>query len=81
MTDFYATEKIIGGLVVVGVASLLGWSVSQNAEPGRLELVFTAAMILGGIWVAVGLFELVVGHRWHSDKMAVSPNDAERIAH
>lgn len=83
MTDFYATEKIMGGLVVVGVASLVAWSVSQNAQPGKLGLFLTGAMILGGIWVIVGLFELIVGHPWNGRLGGNPPpsSDPERIAH
>ncbi len=82
-SDFYATEKIIGGLVVVGIAALVGWSISQGAEPGRLGIVFTAAMILGGLWVVIGLFELVVGHRWNGDqpRSTTTSGDSEQIAH
>jgi hypothetical protein len=83
MTDFYATEKIMGGLGIVGLASLIGWSVSQSTPSGRIEIVFTGAMILGGIWVLVGLFELIVGHPWNGDESHNPPtsSDHEQIAH
>ena len=61
MSDLHATERIIGGLIVVGVASLLNWNHSQGGESGLLGAILIGAMVLGGVWVAIGLFELLVG--------------------
>ena len=63
MSDFHATEKIIGGLVVVGVASLLSWNASQGGDAGLLGTVLIGVMVLGGLWVATGLLELFSGPR------------------
>ena len=58
MSDFHATERFIGGLVVVGVASLLNWNLAQDGEPGTFGTVLFGAMVLGGLWAAVGLVGL-----------------------
>lgn len=65
MSDFYATEKIIGGAVLIGVGSLLMWSVSQNGDAGVPGMFFGAIGVLGAVWSIVGLFELIAGHRWN----------------
>lgn len=63
MSDLHATERIIGGLIVVGVASLLSWNHSQGGDPGMLGMVLTGVMVLGGLWAAAGLLELFAGSR------------------
>lgn len=63
MSDFHATERIIGGFVVAGVASLLSWSHAQNGEPGVLGTLLLGVIVLGGLWAAFGLFELFAGPR------------------
>lgn len=63
MSDFHATERIIGGLVVVGVASLLSWNASQGGDAGLLGTVLIGVMVLGGLWAAAGLLELFIGPR------------------
>ena len=63
MSDLHATERIIGGLIVVGVASLLNWSHSQSGDPGMIGTMLIGAMLLGGLWVAAGLIELFTGPR------------------
>ena len=78
MSDFHATEKIIGGLVVVGVASLLSWNASQGGEPGLLGAVLIGVMVLGGLWAAAGLLELFTGPRptRREAQMGASQSDA-----
>lgn len=78
VSDFHATERIIGGLIVVGVASLLNWSVSQSGEPGVLGLILMGTMAIGGLWVVLGLVELAVGPQWRHAKASAtaSPVDA-----
>jgi hypothetical protein len=61
VSDLHATERIIGGLIVVGVASLLSWNHSQGGDPGTLGLVLTGVMALGGVWTLLGLAELAFG--------------------
>ena len=63
MSDLHATERIIGGLIVVGVASLLNWSHSQSGDPGMIGMMLIGAMLLGSFWVAAGLIELFTGPR------------------
>ena len=58
MSDFHATERIIGGFIVVGIASLLSWNHSQSGDPGMLGTLLVGAMVGGGLWAAAGLFEL-----------------------
>lgn len=72
MSEFHATERIIGGFVVVGVASLLSWNHAQNGEPGFVGTLLVAAMVLGGLWAVLGLFELFAGSR-RPDATAATP--------
>ena len=58
MSDLHATERIIGGLIVVGIASLLNWNHAQGGEPGVFGTVLVGVMVLGGLWAILGLFEL-----------------------
>lgn len=61
VSDLHATERIIGGLIVVGVASLLSWNHSQGGDPGMFGMVLVAVMALGGLWTLLGLAELLFG--------------------
>lgn len=61
VADLHATERIIGGLIVVGVASLLSWNHAQGNEPGLFGMMLTGAMVLGGLWAGFGLIELIFG--------------------
>ena len=61
MSDQHATERIIGGLIVVGVASLLSWNHAQNGETGTFGMVLTGVIVLGGLWATLGLAELIFG--------------------
>lgn len=63
MSDFHATERIIGGFIVVGVASLLSWSHAQGGDPGMVGTLLVGTMVIGGLWAAAGLFELFAGPR------------------
>mgnify|MGYP000500055338 CR=1 FL=1 len=61
MSDLHATERIIGGLIVVGVASLLSWNHSQGGDPGMFGMVLTGVIVSGGLWATLGLAELIFG--------------------
>ena len=61
MSDLHATERIIGGLIVVGVASLLSWNHAQSGDPGMVGTLLVGVMVLGGLWAAAGLLELFTG--------------------
>lgn len=76
MSDLHATERIIGGLVVVGVASLLNWNLAQGGEPGLFGTVLVGVMVLGGLWAAVGLFELFAGPQ--RDRRIPSPHTPDQ---
>jgi predicted cation transporter len=71
MSDYHATERIIAGLIIVGVGSLLSWSVSQNGESGFLGMALVVAMVIGGLWSLAGLVELLAAPR--------SPGNEARI--
>lgn len=74
MTDFHATEKLIGGSIVVGMAGLLNWTASQSGEPGLVGIALIVAMVAGGLWAGSGLFHLIVGPRSSEDApMGASP--------
>ena len=75
MSDFHATERIIGGLVVVGVASLLSWNHSQSGDAGMLGTLLVGAMVVGGLWAAAGLFELFTGPRRSTPVGSSQPSD------
>ena len=77
MSDLHATERIIGGLIVVGVASLLNWNHSQSGDPGMIGTMLVGAMLLGGLWVAAGLVELFTGPR---DQSVASPATPDQPA-
>jgi hypothetical protein len=66
VSDLHATERIIGGLIVVGVASLLSWNHAQGNDPGLFGMVLIGAMVLGGLWAGFGLIELIFGSRGDS---------------
>jgi hypothetical protein len=61
VSDLHATERILGGLIVVGIASLLSWNHSQGGDPGMFGVVLTGVMVLGGLWATLGLAELIFG--------------------
>ncbi len=67
LSEFYATEKLIGGLVLVGIGSLLVWNADQSPGSNPLDLIFRATVIVGALLSTIGLFELVTGHHWHAD--------------
>ncbi len=77
MSDFHATERFIGGLIVVGVASLLAWNHSQGGESGLIGTGLVLAMVLGGLWAASGLFDLMIGPRFRNQdaSMGTSPRE------
>lgn len=68
VNEFYATEKLIGGLILVGVGSLLVWNADQTAGSSAFDLVFRIAVIVGAVMATIGLFELFTGHRFHADR-------------
>ncbi len=83
MSDFHATERLIGGLVVVGVASLLSWNTSQGGEAGLLGNVLLGVMVLGGLWAAAGLLELFSAPRSKrptSQAGASTPESKSRVS-
>jgi hypothetical protein len=61
VSDLHATERLIGGLIVVGVASLLTWNHAQGGEWGLFGTVIVGIMALGGLWTLLGLAELIFG--------------------
>ena len=65
--DFYATEKFLGGLVLVGIGSLLVWNADQSPGSDPLDLGFRLVVIVGALLARTGRFELFTGHRWHAD--------------
>ena len=81
MSDFRATERIIGGLVVVGVASLLSWNASQDGDAGLLGTVLIGVMVLGGLWVAAGLLELFSGPRSERPGTQIGASSPEGGSH
>lgn len=76
MSDLHATERIIGGLIVVGVASLLSWNHSQSGDPGMFGTVLVGVMVLGGLWALAGLLELFTGPR--TDSRIPSPRTPDQ---
>lgn len=72
MSDFHATEKLIGGSIVVGTASLLNWNASQSGDPGLVGTALILAMVLGGLWVVAGLLELFMGRERSNARVGAS---------
>lgn len=68
MNEFYATEKLIGGLILVGIGSLLVWHADQTGGSTPIDFVFRVAVIVGAVMATIGLFELFTGHRFHADR-------------
>jgi len=78
VSDLHATERIIGGLIVVGVASLLSWNHSQGGDPGLFGMALTGVMVLGGVWAGLGLIELIFGPP--NDRQLGTPETPDRPA-
>lgn len=78
MSDYHATERIIAGLIVVGVGSLLSWSVSQSGESGILGMALVVAMVIGGLWSLAGLVELLAAPRSPANEPRVGVSSPEQ---
>lgn len=79
MSDFKATERLMGGSIVVGLASLLNWAASQSGDSGSVGTVLILAMVVGAFWGVSGLFELVVGQKLREEDPGVGRSPAEPV--
>lgn len=77
MTDFHATERFIGGFIVVGVASLLAWNQSQSGEAGLVAVILFGAIAVGSLLSLAGLLELLAGAQTSDPGVNVPVREAD----